>query len=155
MKTLAPSVTEALLAALAAHWTAIEQYSAQSAHFKRWGYSKLADAATVDANEEREHLNWLLLRLEDFDIDPGYAHKAPVWPRHDYPGILEANLALETAVCDLERAGIVAARAAGDDQTADILSDNLSGTEKSMREIEAIQRQIAVVGLDNYLANQV
>lgn len=155
MKPLAPAIVDALQKSVAAHLTAIENYSGQAAHFARQGYSKLAKSAEDDATEEREHLAKLFSRLETFDTQPAWTHANPSFPAGDFAGILAANLSLETAAAVVERAGILTARASGDEITAKIFAENLGGSEDSIREIEARQIVIADIGMENYLANQV
>ena len=150
-----PTVISALQAALVVHWTAIETYTGQAAHFLRNGYPLLAGKAKEDAEEERGHAAKLLARLEFWDQSPIYTHSSPNWPRlPDFNGILAANLQLENDAAAIERAGILTARAAGDERTAEILADNLKGSEEAIEAITAAQRLIVAIGLDNYLANQ-
>lgn len=137
------------------HLTAIENYTTQAAHFGRWGYSKLAAKYAEDAAEERGHLDALLKRLEFYDVQPNYEHETPSWPRHDFEGILATNYALETAAANAEKAAILVCRAVGDEQSALVFAENLEGSEASIADIEAIQRVLEQIGLDNYLANQV
>lgn len=148
-------VVASLQAGVGLHLTAIENYQTQSAHFARWGYSKLAAKYAEDAAEEREHLDALLKRLEFYDVQPNYEHEPPSWPRHDYEGILATNYSLETAAANSERAAILACRSVGDEQTALVFAENLEGSEASIADIEAIQKVVEQIGLDNYLANQV
>lgn len=151
---LAPAVTDAMQKCVALHLTAIEHYTTIKEHLARWGYTKLADRFAGDVDEERGHLQALLSRLEFFDVQPTYVHSAPSWPRQDVAGILAASLTLEATAADAEREGILAARAAGDEKTAELLAGILAGSEASIREIEADRLVISQVGLDNWLANQ-
>lgn len=137
------------------HLTAIEQYQGQAEHFRRWGYTKLADAAVADAEEERGHLNLVTARLEYYDVEPECGHESPEWPRHDYEGILDSNYALESGAMNVERALVIVARNAGDEITAGIFAEILAGSEESVAHIEAAKKQIEQIGLDNYLANKV
>lgn len=154
-----PSAPQTVIAALqtsaSLHLTAIEHYQALAAHFERWGYAKLGAKCREDAEEERGHLAKVLARLEYYDVQPTYAHETPEWPRHDYEGILAANLALETAAAEAERANILASRAVGDELSASVFIDLLIGSEESIKEIEAIQKVLEQIGTDNFLANQV
>lgn len=154
-----PAAPEAVITALqtsaSLHLTAVEHYQAQAAHFERWGYPKLAAQCREDAEEERGHLAKVLARLEYYDVQPTYEHETPEWPRHDYEGILTANLALETAAAEAERANILASRAVGDELSASVFVDLLIGSEDSIKKIEAIQKVLEQIGTDNYLANQV
>lgn len=148
-------VIDALQTSVRLHLTAIENYQGQASHFERWGYSKLAEAYAADAKEERGHLKKALERLEYYDAAPNMTHPQPEWPRHDYEGVLEANLMLEDEAAGHERASITLCRAAGDELSALVFAELLQGSEASIAEIEATQRVIEQIGLDNYLANQV
>lgn len=148
---LPPGVIEALHSSLAAHWTAVRTYAAQAGHFRRWGYARLAEKAQEDVKEELEHIAAILARMEMADDgDP-----AATWPRHDLPGILAANLSLETQAAMIERAGITTAREAMDEGSAVMFTANLAGSEQAIREIEAAQGIITKIGLDNFLADQI
>lgn len=134
-----------------AHWSAIQTYTAQAAHFKRWGYPKLAAKAAEDAKEELTHVMALLERLELGDATVSGAG----WPRHNIVGILTSNLSLENAAASIERNGIETARESADEGTAHMFADNLEGSESGIREIEAAQRTIEQIGVDNFLAAQI
>ena len=149
------SVVASLQQAVRLHLTAVEAYQAQAAHFERWGYSKLAAKAAEGAEEERGHLKTLMARLEYYDVEPTYEHDQPSWPRHDYEGILASNYDLETEAANAEKAAVVACRNVGDERSALIFAEILEGSDHSIAEIEAIQRVIGQIGLDNYLADQV
>lgn len=135
--------------------TAIENYQTQAEHFGRWGYSKLAEKYRGDVEEERQHLGKVLSRLEYYDEQPVYDHDEPSWPRHDFEGIVAANLELETAASKVERQNVLTCRAAGDELSAVIFAELLEGSEGSIAEIEAIQKVLEQIGVDNFLANQV
>lgn len=148
-------VVNALQTAVRLHLTAIDHYQSQAEHYGRWGYGKLAAAFAEDAEEERGHLKMAMSRLEYYDVAPEMAHPAPEWPRHDFEGVLSANLALEDEVAGAERAAILVCRAAGDELSALVFVELLKGSEAAIAEIEATQRVIEQIGLDNYLADQV
>jgi len=149
------AVVEVLHGSVALHLLAIEQYEGQSEHFRRWGYPKLADKYAKDVEEERGHLSEVLKRLEFYDVAANFAHDKPDWPRHDFVGVIDSNLMLETTAVEYERAAVLKARAAGDELTAAVFADLLEGSEGSVAENESIQRVIEQIGLDNYLASQV
>lgn len=154
MPTPAEGIIDVLQRSLSLHWTAIENYVTQSKHYETWGYKKLAEKYSADAEEERGHAAKLLGRIEYFNVTPGYGHNAPQWPRHDYVGALDANYALETGAADVEREGYQIAIDAGDAITAGIFESLLEGSEGSIIEIEALREVIGTIGLDNFLANQ-
>ena len=148
-------VVSSLQASVRLHLTAVEHYSTLAAHFGRWGYSKLAAKYEEDAEEERGHLNTLIERLEYYDVQPDFEHEHPSWPRHDFEGILATNYELETAAAVNERAGVLACRAVGDERSSLVFASILGGSEHSIADIEATQKVLEQIGLDNYLANQV
>lgn len=148
-------VIDALQASVSLHMTAIEHYQTLSAHLGRWGYAKLGEKYAADAAEEHDHLKKCFDRLEYYDVQPNYEHAEPSWPRHDYEGVLAANYELESAAAKAEQAGILACRSVGDEQSALVFSELLEGSEGSIREIEAVQKVLDQIGVDNYLANQV
>lgn len=141
--------------AFKAHLTAIEQYSGQAAHLRRWGYPKLADHFDAEVADELVHQSRILARLEYYDIAPDYQHEAPNWPRHDVVGIFEADLELESAAAEIEKKAILAARTGLDEVTAVAIGENLEGSQSSIAEIEAVLEVIKTVTLANYLANQI
>jgi bacterioferritin len=146
------AIVDALQASCRLHLTAVEHYTSLAAHLERWGYAVLAERFRADAKEERGHLRLVMERLEYFDVAPALDHKLPSWPRHDYAGILTANLLLETAAAAVERANIAVSREVGDEQTALVFVTLLAGSERSVLEIEAAKQIVEEIGLDNYLA---
>jgi len=155
MKSLSQAVIDALQMSVVAHLTAIETYTGQAAHFSRLGYGKLASRAKDDAEEERGHLAKLLGRIESLDTAPAWTHATPSWTQGSLLDILSANLSIEQMAAGIERDGILTARLAGDEVTAKILAGNLEGSESSITEIEAMQRQIAEMTLPNFLSTQI
>jgi bacterioferritin (cytochrome b1) len=147
-------VVDALQAGLKNHWTQILLYETQAAHFARWGYKKLGEAFLAYAEEEREHARKCVQRLEFFDAQPEYVFEEPIWPRHDYEGILEVNYTLDLTAANAERSGYSLCVAVGDAETANIFAELLKGSEDGMAEIEAIRLVIDQIGIDNFLANQ-
>lgn len=150
----APAVIAALQDSASLHLTAIEHYTTLAEHLDRAGYHRLGERYRSDADEERGHLRKVLERLEYYQTQPTYEHRAPAFPRYDVPGILVSNLALETAAAEAERAHVVTCRAAGDERSAIVFADLLEGSEDSIRDIEADRFVISQIGLDNWLANQ-
>lgn len=151
---LAAKVKDALLASVAAHWEAVEHYTAQAAHLRACGYSDgLIEAVGADPADEFTHLNRLLARLEFFDESTD-APEPPesTWPRHDLPGILAFNLDLEETAAEIERDGYAAALAAGDPGTAEVFAENLKGSESGVLTIKATQRKVADQTLPNFLS---
>lgn len=148
-------IVEALQAALRNHWSQIVLYTEQAEHFRRWGYQKLAETFDAYLAEERSHAQECVARLEFFDRQPLSQFDTPLWPRHDFEGILKVNYDLDAKAAGDERAGYIIAVAVGDAETAAIFARLLKGSEDGMAEIEAIRLTITQIGIDNYLSIQV
>lgn len=147
-------VVDTLQASLKLHLSQGEAYRSQSEHFARWGYPALGKKWCAYADEELTHAKMLMARLEFFDASPDLGHSVAEWPRHDFEGILVSNYEGDEAAAAAERSGIAACMAAGDAVTSKIFKTLLRGSEDSMAAIEAIQKVIEQIGVDNYLANQ-
>ena len=130
-------------------------YSTLAEHLDRWGYSQLGEKYRADAEEERGHFKKCVERLEFYDVAPVLTHPAPSWPRHDFAGILVANMQLEQKTAIAERANILASRAVGDELSALVFAELLEGSEESIKDIQAVQSMIKQIGMDNYLADKI
>jgi bacterioferritin (cytochrome b1) len=93
-------------------------------------------------------------RLEFFDAQPTYEFEQPIWPRHDFEGILEVNYTFDQTAANAERSGYTLCMELGDAVTSKLFTKLLKGSEKGLAEIEATRLVIDQIGLDNYLANQ-
>jgi hypothetical protein len=147
-------VVDILQASLKLHLSQGEAYRAQSEHFTRWGYPALGKTWGEYADEEFMHAQMLLARLEFFDASPNLDHDVTEWPRHDFEGILASNYEGDEAAAGVERSGFMTCTAVGDAITAKIFTKLLRGSEDSMANIEAIQKVLEQIGVDNYLANK-
>lgn len=145
---------DALNASVSAHWTAIEAYTAMTHRLGvGLGLSALADHFKAEADDERTHLARLVARLEFLGADRTFAHDAPAVPG-DVPGMLDAAGTLENRAATIERAGIRACRDEADEGSAAVLAENLEGSEESILWLAQQRRQIGLMGLDNWLADQ-
>jgi bacterioferritin (cytochrome b1) len=150
------AVIELLKKSLNIHWQQTTSLSAQAIHLERWGYKKLADMIRKDAEEEHQHAIINLKRLEFFDTDyQPLAISPPVWKRHDMLAMIEYNLNSVKEASAAERATIVAARAVGDEITANTMIPLLQGSEDGIELYEGYLKLIEQMGLDNFLSIQV
>jgi bacterioferritin (cytochrome b1) len=149
------SVIELLKKSLNIHWQQTTALSAQAVHLERWGYSKLAELIKADALQEHEHSIINLTRLEFFDEDyqPLLVHPL-VWKRHDMLAIIQYNLDSVQEAAKAERAVIVAARAVGDEMTANVMIPLLQGSEEGIELYQGYLKLIEQMGLDNFLSIQ-
>lgn len=149
-------VVDLLKKSLNIHWQQTTALSAQAVHLERWGYKKLASAIKADAMEEHEHAMINLKRLEFFDVDyQPLMVSPPSWTRHDMLAMINYNLASVKEAAVAERATITAARAVGDELTANAMIPLLQGSEDGIELYEGYLKLIEQMGLDNFLSIQV
>lgn len=149
------NVIDLLKKSLNIHWQQTTALSAQAVHLERWGYKKLAEIIKADAEEEHQHAMINLTRLEFFDADyQPLSVQPPAWKRHDMVAMIQYNLASVKEASEAERATIVAARAVGDELTANIMIPLLQGSEDGIMLYEGFLKLIEQMGLDNFLSIQ-
>jgi bacterioferritin (cytochrome b1) len=96
-----------------------------------------------------------LIRLEFFDADYQPLNVSPpTWARHDMVAMINYNLASVREASAAERATIVAARAIGDELTANIMIPLLQGSEDGIKLYEGYLKLIEQMGVDNFLTLQ-
>lgn len=150
------SVVELLKKSLNIHWQQTTSLAAQAVHLERWGYKKLAAILEADSKEEHEHATINLQRLEFFDVDyQPLVVAPPVWTRHDMVAMIKYNLDSVREAAATERATITAARAVGDEMTANTMIPLLQGSEDGIRLYEGYLKLIEQMGIDNFLTLQV
>lgn len=148
-------VIECLKKSLNIHWQQTTVLTGQAAHLERWGYKKLADVIKADAKQEHDHAMENLKRLEFFDVDYQPLMVAPPsWTRHDMVALIQYNLNSVREASAAERETIVAARAVGDEMTANIMIPLLQGSEDGIVLYEGYLKLIEQMGLDNFLSIQ-
>lgn len=149
------TVIELLKKSLNIHWQQTTVLSAQAVHLDRWGYKKLAEAIKADAMEEHGHAMINLKRLEFFDVDyQPLMVSPPSWTRHDMVAMIRYNLDSVREAAATERATITAARAAGDELTANAMIPLLQGSEDGIELYEGYLKLIEQMGIENFLSLQ-
>jgi bacterioferritin (cytochrome b1) len=150
------TVIELLKKSLNIHWQQTTSLTAQAVHLERWGYKKLAAVIKADADQEHEHATANIKRLEFFDIDYQPLTIAPkTWARHDMVAMIKYNLESVREAAAAERETITAARAVGDELTANMMIPLLQGSEDGIELYESYLKLIDHMGLDNFLTLQV
>jgi len=150
------TVIEFLKQSLNIHWQQTTALTAQAEHLKRWGYNKLAKILEEDAKQEQEHASINIKRLEFFDVDYQPLTVSPSsWKRHDMIAMINYNLNSVKEASVTERATISAARAIGDEITANIMIPLLQGSEDGIKLYESYLKLIEQMGLENFLTLQV
>lgn len=149
-------VVELLKKSLNIHWQQTTVLTAQAVHLERWGYKKIAAIIKADAEQEHEHVAINIKRLEFFDVDyQPLIVSPPSWTRHDMVAMIKYNLNSVQEAAEAERATITAARAAGDEMTANIMIPLLNGSEEGIELYEGYLKLIEQMGIDNFLTLQV
>jgi len=149
-------VIELLKKSLNIHWQQATALTAQAVHLDRWGYKKLAEVLKKDAEQEHQHAAENIKRLEFFDVDyQPLVVTPPSWARHDMVAMIRYNLDSVKEAATAERATISAARAVGDEMTANMMIPLLQGSEDGIVLYEAYLKLIDQMGLDNFLSIQV
>ena len=149
-------VIELLKQSLNIHWQQTTELTAQSTHLERWGYKKLAAVLKADSEEEHEHAQANIERLEFFDADYQPLTMSPrIWKRHDVKAIIEFNLESVRNAASVEKATITVARSVGDELTANMMIPLLQGSENGIKLYESYLKLIEQMGIDNFLTLQV
>jgi bacterioferritin (cytochrome b1) len=149
-------VISLLKQSLNVHWQQATALTAQAVHLERWGYKKLAEVIKADAEQEHKHAAENIKRLEFFDVDyQPLAVSQPSWTRHDMVALIQYNLNSVREAAAAERETIVAARAIGDEMTANMMIPLLQGSEDGIVLYEAYLKLIEQMGLDNFLSIQI
>lgn len=150
------NVIELLKQSLNIHWQQTTSLTAQAVYLERWGYKKLAAVLKKDSEEEHEHVIINMKRLEFFDIDYQPLSVNPSsWTRHDMVAMIKYNLNSAKEAASIERETIVAARAVGDEITANMMIPLLQGSENGIELYESYLKLIEYMGLENFMTLQV
>lgn len=151
-----PLVIELIKKSLNIHWQQTTVLTAQAEHLQRWGYKKLAAIFKEDAIQEQTHAAINIKRLEFFDADyQPLIIAPPSWTRHDMVAMIKYNLASVMEASVAERTTIVAARAVGDEITANMFIELLQGSEDGIELYTGFLKLIEQMGVDNFLTLQV
>ena len=150
------AVIELIKKSLNIHWQQTTALTAQAEHLDRWGYKKLAATIKEDAIQEQTHAAINIKRLEFFDADyQPLTVSPPTWKRHDMVAMIQYNLDSVREASATERATIVAARAVGDEITANMFIELLEGSEDGIILYEGFLKLIEEMGIENFLTLQV
>ena len=140
---------------LADELTAISQYMVHAEMCDNWGFGKLHHAIEKQAYDEMHHAEWLIARILFLDGMPVVSKLNPMKIGQDVPAMVGNDMDDELGAVRAYNEGIRVAREAADQATVDLLSKILAMEEGHVDWAEAQRDQIAQMGLQNYLANQV
>ncbi len=140
---------------LADELTAISQYMVHSEMCDNWGYGKLHEAIEKTAVDEMHHAETLIGRILFLEGKPVVSKLNPMKIGATVPEMVGNDQKGEQGAIHAYNAAIALAREVEDEGSAELLLKILKDEERHEDWGEAQRDQIAQMGLENYLANQV
>src|SRR2546421_12575968 len=150
-----PQVLEALNRALTVELTAINQYFCQAKMCKNWGYTKLANKHYEESMGEMKHAEKLIDRVLFLEGTPEIARYDVIRVGTDVKEQFENDLKLEMSGVTHYNNAIALCTQHGDNGTREILEPILTESEEHVDWLETQLGLIAMVGLQNYLQEQI
>jgi bacterioferritin len=148
-------IWELLNALLADELTAISQYMVHSEMNANWGYGKLHEMVEKRAIAEMKHAEKLIGRILFLEGQPIVSHLNPIHIGADVEKQLQSDAAAEYGAIKAYNAGIKVATELADHGTRTLLDSIVQDEEAHVDEIEEQFDQIAQMGLQNYLTEQI
>jgi bacterioferritin len=140
---------------LADELTAISQYMVHSEMCDNWGYAKLHHAIEQQAKDEMHHAEWLIKRILFLEGSPVVSKLNAMKIGKSVMDMVGYDQEAELGAVRAYNAGIRLAHEVDDQATVELLTTILK-MEEGHEDWAEIQRdQIAQMGLENYLTNQV
>ena len=148
-------VIAALNEALKAELTAISQYILHAEMCQNWGYERLHDHAKKQSIDEMKHAEELIERILFLDGAPSLSELGKLAIGAGVKAQLENDLALELGAVASYNANIKLCAEAGDNASRELFEKLLAVEEGHVDWQETQLHQIAEVGLDRYLSQQI
>ncbi|MEW6756888.1 MAG: bacterioferritin [Acidobacteriota bacterium] len=150
-----PKVVKALNDLLAEELTAINQYMVHSEMCDNWGYEKLHKAIEKLAFDEMHHAEWLIQRILFLEGGPTVSKLNKMSIGKSVKDMVLNDYKAEVDAVKAYNAAMKLAVECGDNGTRDLLNKILKDEESHVDWAEVQRDQIAQMGLENYLQNQV
>lgn len=148
-------VVEVLNTLLTGELSAADQYFVHSRMYQDWGFDKLFERISHEAQEELQHADELIQRILFLEGTPDVASRDALRIGTDVPSMLANDLLLELDVVTALKAAIKISEDEQDYQTREILEVLLKDTEED--HTYWLEKQLGLVekiGLGNYLQTQ-
>ena len=145
-------VIELLNEVLTAELTAINQYFIHAKMCENWGYEKLAKKTYDESIDEMRDAEKVIERILYLDGVPNLQRLGSVRVGESVPEQHRLGLELEIDAIERYNRGVELARRNGDNGTAEMLEDLLTGEEEHADWLEAQLVLVDQVGVENYLA---
>lgn len=148
-------IVDALNEILTSELTAINQYFIHYKMCENWGYKRLAKKKREESIEEMKHADKVIERILYLGGVPNMQRLSPVRVGEEPIEMHKLDLTLELeAVARLNRA-IQLCLSKNDGGTRDLVEKILSEEEDAIDWLEAQLHQLADMGRENYLAQQI
>jgi bacterioferritin len=148
-------IIEALNAALTIELTAINQYFCQAKMCKNWGLNKLGAKHYVESIGEMKHAEKLIDRILFLEGVPEIARYDVIRVGSDVKQQFENDLVLEKKGCSAYNAAIKLCTELGDNGSRELMASILVESEEHVDWLETQLGLIELVGLQNYLQDQI
>jgi len=150
-----PKLIKVLNSLLADELTAINQYMVHSEMCDNWGYDKLHKLIEKRAVTEMKHAEKLIGRILFLEGVPIVSELKVLHIGAEVPKMFANDHAAEMGAVKSYNAGIILAGELKDYATREVLEQILKDEDGHVDEIEAVQDQIAQMGLPVFLSIQV
>ena len=147
-------VIEQLNVRLAEELTATNQYMVHAEMCENWGYKKLHSMIRARAIVEMKHAEKLIERIIFLEGRPIVSRLDPIHIGGEVPKMHQFDHASEETAIRGYNESIRIAAELGDNGTKDLLEEILEAEEQHIDDIEAQLDQIAQMGVQLYLSEQ-
>lgn len=149
-----PKIIALLNEALHEELTAINQYFLHAEMCENWHYMKLAKFIKKQSIDEMRHAEKVIERILFLDGVPGMSDGMKLSIGATVKEQLANDLKLETSAVAMYNKAVTAARAAGDNVTAELFEFLLKDEEMHVDWLEAQMHLIKEIGYERYLTQQ-
>jgi bacterioferritin len=140
---------------LADELTAINQYMVHAEMCENWGYEELDEVIQARAITEMRHAEKLIARILFLEGKPIVSELNPIHIGGDVAAQHKNDWKAERGAIEAYNEGIRLTARLGDGGSHELLESILVDEEDHIDWIEAQQDQIAQMGIENYLAQQI
>jgi bacterioferritin len=150
-----PKVISALNEALKEELLAINQYFLHAEMCENWHYHRLADHIRKESIDEMKHAEALIERILFLDGTPSLTEPMQLTVGGNVKAQLESDLKLEVAAVEMYNRFVKLARDEGDNASRELFERLLKDEEGHVDWLEAQVFQIAEIGYERYLGQQI
>lgn len=149
-----PKVLEALNHALREELTAINQYFLHAEMCENWRYDKLGGFIKKQSIDEMRHAETLIERILFLEGTPSMTELMAIDVGQNVRAQLENDLKLEIGAVAMYNKAVETSRQEGDNASRELFEKLLKDEEQHVDWLEAQLFQIAEIGYERYLTQQ-